>query len=107
MSVVQRPCGHEELVPCIDALKALDTGRCSQQVSLSLPCGHDATLPCHAARLVESDAIAHWCFEQVVKKCGTCGINECTVDCSRLDVLCGGEVVASGGGGRPDTAPTS
>ena len=94
-SVVQRPCGHEEIVPCIDALKALDTGRCSQPVSLLLPCGHGATLPCHTASLVESDAITHWCSEQVVKKCGTCGINECTVDCSRLDVHCGREVVAA------------
>ena len=93
-SMVQRKCGHTEMVPCIDALKSLDTGRCSSSVGLTLPCGHEATLLCHRAELIARGAVVHWCGEKVVKTCGVCGVSDCTVACSQQDVACRSEVVA-------------
>ena len=93
-SMVLRLCGHIEMVSCADALKELLDGRCSRQVSLELPCGHQTTLQCHRAKLIESDAVTHWCEQKVIKKCGRCGVNECEVACSQRDVLCERDVEA-------------
>jgi len=94
-SMVQRECGHTEMVPCIDALRVLETGRCLSPVDLVLPCDHVTTLTCHQAGLVERNDVKHWCDEQVEKTCSRCCLNSCIVPCSQRDVLCNRDAAAA------------
>ena len=98
---ISRPCGHQQQVPCMEALKRLTTGQCEHLVSVACEdCGTESLEPCHRAIAIELGTVQHICQQLITKVCMTCFINEQSVSCSVRHTSCAREVTAQLGCGH-------